>query len=235
MKITTVKTEKIIPLKLTLEQFLDKYIKVVKNKSVIVITSKVISIMENRLVASSQDKQKLIRHEADFLYKKKNKYDRYITTKFHAFISAAGIDESNGDGSFILLPKDPQKTAKFVHHYLTQKYKKKLGVIISDSRSMPLRTGAMGVAISFYGFLPIKDYVGDKDLFGREIKFEKANLVDGLASAAVLTMGECDEQTPIAVIEDVNFIDFYPNRPNARDLKNFYIPLEDDMFHPFYK
>jgi len=235
MKIRTIKTEKIIVGQTTLAKFLDKHIKKLQERSIVVITSKVISIIENRVESLSMNKDSLIKEEADFLTSKPNKYGRFATIKYNALISGAGIDESNGNGAYILLPENPQKTAKKIYQYLSIKFGiEKFGIIITDSRSMPLRVGAMGVAIGFSGFSPLKSYIGKEDIFGRKLKFEKANVVDALASAAVLAMGEGREQTPIAIIEDLEQINFNESKPSARDLKEFYVSMDDDIFHQFY-
>lgn len=233
MKISTIKTEKIFPGKILLEEFLDKYIKDLKEKSVVVISSKVISYIENRVVKKPANLQKLISEEADFVSKKKNRYGVKITIKHNAFLSNGGIDP--GVESYLLLPKDPQKTAKKFYTILSKKFNKNIGVIISDSRSLPLRAGSMGVAIGFYGFSPLKNYENKKDLFGERIGHCQVNLVDSLASIAVLAMGEGDEQTPICIIENIDSIVFGKNKPSSKELKDFYLTLENDKFHQFYR
>lgn len=235
MKITPIKTEKVTQNSAKLEDFLDKYIDHMTEKSIIVITSKIISIMENRVEPASIDISELIKREADYISNKPNKYGRFLTIKNHAFISAAGIDQSNGNGLFVLLPKNPQKTAKDVYNHFQNKFKtKQFGVLITDSHSVPLRLGTVGVAIGFWGFAPLNNYTGKKDLFGRKFVFEQANIADGLASAAVLVIGEGDEQTPLAVIEDLDFVKFKANYPTPKDLAEFYVTLDDDIFHQFY-
>lgn len=235
MIIKTIKTEKIVNNKIKLEKFLDKYIKDLKENSVIAFSSKVISIMEGRVVSKNENKDKLIAQEADYISSKENKYGRRTTIKYHALVSGAGIDESNGNGDYILLPSSPQKTAKKIYNYLDKRFKmQKFGVIICDSRSMPLRCGASGVAIGFWGFPPLKSYIGKEDLFGRKLQFERANIVDALATAAVLAMGEGNEQTPIALIKNFKNIDFNKKKPTNKELKDFYLSLDDDIFHQFY-
>lgn len=235
MNIKSIKTKKISAGEITLEKFFDEYIVDVKRNSVIVVTSKVISLIENRVAPLTTDLDELIHEEADYIGKKRNRYNRYTTVKFNALVSGSGIDQSNGDGSYILLPKDPQKTVRHIYNYLTKKFNvENFGVIITDSRSMPLRVGASGVAIGFWGFAPLKDYVGTEDIFGRKLQFEKANVVDALAAAAVLVMGEGNEQTPLAVIENLNFIDFKKASPTQIELDEFYISLDEDIFHQFY-
>src|SRR6266508_2193439 len=69
---------------------------------------------------------------------------------------------------------------------------------ITDSKTAPLRVGVTGVTLAYSGFQALNDYVGTKDLFGRAWRMIKVNVVDALATAAVLVMGEGSEQTPLA-------------------------------------
>ncbi len=123
----------------------------------------------------------------------------------------AGIDESNAEaGTVILLPKDPFASATRMRRFLKEKYGiRECGVLITDTRSVPLRIGTIGRAIGFAGFAPIRSYVGVKDLFGRESRVTVSNLADALAASAVAVMGEGAEQTPLAVVRDapVTFMD----------------------------
>ena len=66
---------------------------------------------------------------------------------------------------------------------------------------MPLRAGVTGVALGYAGFRGVRDYRGKKDLFGKKSRFTKSNIADALAAAAVLLMGEGDEQTPLVIIK----------------------------------
>lgn len=77
-----------------------------------------------------------------------------------------------------------------------------LAVIITDTRLVPLQTGTMGIALAWAGLDPLLNYIGTPDLFGRELKMTKANVVHALASAAVLAMGEGAEGRPLVVISD---------------------------------
>jgi len=66
----------------------------------------------------------------------------------------------------------------------------------------------MGYALAYWGFNPLRDYRGEKDIFGRVLKITQANVADALAAAAVAVMGEGRETTPLAVISDVDFLEF---------------------------
>lgn len=104
-----------------------------------------------------------------------------------------------------------------------------LGLIITDSMSLPLRRGAIGFALSWDGIDPLEDYRGTPDIFGRTIEIEMANRIDALAAAAVLEMGEGGEQMPIAVIRGLKGAKF-KNRPKKAD--QLIIEPEDDLFAP---
>ena len=120
MKVFPIKTHKIKPYKQNLFEILDKYLKSLSEGSILVITSKIISICQARVVKIKKaDKKELIKQEAEyFLPAEENKYNITLTIKNNLLIPTAGIDESNGNGYFILWPKDPQKTADEVRQYL---------------------------------------------------------------------------------------------------------------------
>jgi F420-0:gamma-glutamyl ligase len=94
---------------------------------------------------------------------------------------------------------------------------------------LPLRRGAVGFALAWDGFDPLRDYRGTPDLFGRSFEIEMANLADALAATAVLEMGEGTEKTPIVVLRGTKNIVF-KNRSHAKD--QLVVPPEDDLFAP---
>ncbi|MDP3883205.1 MAG: coenzyme F420-0:L-glutamate ligase [Candidatus Staskawiczbacteria bacterium] len=208
-----------------------------KEKSIIVITSKVVSIWEGRCIKIDEkiDKDDLIKKEADFyLEKHSEKYDVMLTIKDNILIPTAGIDESNAKGYYVLWPKNPFLSAKKIYDFVKKEFKlKQFGIIISDSHTTPLTAGIMGIGIAFFGFYPLRDYRGKKDIFGRKLKMSQTNLVDSLAASAVYEMGEGSEQTPIAVIEgvgDIKFGKFDFSKNNPIEIKT-----EDDIYYPLLK
>lgn len=208
-----------------------------EERTIVVITSKIVSICEDRVVKndSTVDKAELIRKEAQY-YIEDEKLTRWgltLTIKRNLLIANAGVDESNGNGNFVLWPKNLQKTTNDIWQHLKQKHRlKKLGVIITDSRLSPLRWGTLGVGLSWCGFVALKDYIGTPDVFGRTCKLTKSSILDGLAVAAVLCMGEGNEQTPIATITQVPFVRFMDQPPSKQELKNIQISREDDIYSP---
>ena len=102
-------------------------------------------------------------------------------------------------------------------------------VIITDSKSDMLRRGAIGFALAWDGIDPLRDYRGRADLFGRSIRIELANLIDALAAAAGLVMGEVAEHTPVVVIRDIPNI-VLKNR--SKKLDQLIVHPDEDMFSP---
>lgn len=236
MNVKTIKTKAIVVGDNLLE-IIDRNISELKNNSVVAITSKVVSICEGSVVKiGEKSKDSLIKKQADFYLPLKNKYNFFLSIKNNIMIPSAGIDESNGNGFYILWPKNPQNSANEIRAFLTKKFKiKNLGVIIVDSKTTPLRWGVTGVTISHSGFLALNNYIGTKDIFGKEFRVEKVNVADGLAASAVLIMGEGNEQTPIAIIEDIPFVNFQAKNPSGKELKELAISMEDDLYGQILK
>jgi F420-0:gamma-glutamyl ligase len=81
----------------------------------------------------------------------------------------------------------------------------------------------------------LNDYIGKKDIFDREMEMTKANVLDGLAAAAVLTMGEGNEQTPIAVITDLPFVQFSDSDPSKQEIDSINIAITEDIYSPIIR
>jgi len=209
--------------------FITDYIKKLPEKSVVVVTSKIVALSEKRTAIAEHigDKEKLIRAESDLAMPTKYVW---LTVKDGMVMASAGIDESNANSKLILLPKDSFKAARDLRNALRQKYGvRNLGVLITDSRTMPLRAGVTGVAVGYAGFRGIKDYRGTPDIFGRKFKFSRTNIADGLAAAAVLVMGEGNEQQPLAIIEKARME--FCDRVKRAEL---YIDIQEDMYRPLF-
>jgi len=229
MKVTAIKTN-IFREGDSLLSFVQTYVPRIVEGSIIAITSKVVSLAEGRVVVhgTAQETKRFIEKESEMAIQTKHVL---LTVSQGTLMANAGIDESNANGKLILLPKDSFKSAKKLWNTLRKTYKvKKLGIIITDSRTFPLRAGATGIALGYAGFKGIKDYRGTPDIFGRLFKVSRANVADGIAAAAVLGMGEGREQTPLVVIEGVKGLTF-TERVDRNEIK---IPIEDDMYLPLF-
>lgn len=236
MIVTAYKTGKMTT-RASLFPVLDRYLPKLTECSVVVVTSKIVSICQGRVVPNdgTVDKYELIRREADATIEdaKLKRWGVILTIKNNILIPNAGIDESNGNGSFILWPKDIHATAVTVWRYLRKKHNlKHLGVIITDSHTTALRWGTTGMGLAWAGFEALNNYIGHPDIFGRKLRVTKANVLDGLSAAAVLTMGEGREQTPLAVIRDCTLVTFQPRPPSKQEIASLRIALGDDIFSP---
>ena len=213
-----------------LAAFVTRYIRELKNGSILAVTSKIVALAEGRVVKikNKKEKERLIRAESEWQLKVLPKW--WLTVRDGTVVVNAGIDESNADGKTILLPKDSFKSADALRKKLKKKYKlKKLGVIITDSRTSALREGVTGVALGYAGFRGVKDYRGKSDIFGRKLMVTKTNIADSLATSATTVMGEGREQQPLAVIEGapVEFCE----RVNAQELR---IDIKYDMYRSLF-
>lgn len=209
--------------------FIVNYFKKIPEKSIIVITSKIVALAEKRTSNDNtpEAKEKLIRSESELAIRTKYVW---LTVKDGAIMASAGIDESNANGKLILLPKNSFKTARVIREKLREKYKlKNVGVLITDSRTIPLRAGVAGLAVGYAGFKGVRDYRGTPDIYGREFIFSRANVADSLATAAVFLMGEGKEQRPLAIIKDAP-VEFR-GKISCGEL---FIDIEEDMYRPFY-
>jgi len=211
--------------------FIDAYVKnIIAENDILVITSKIVALSEGRVMDVGDEKMRERVIKAESQYAMKTKYT-WLTIKDNTVMSSAGLDLSNGNGKTILLPKDSYESAKRVRNHLKKKYSlKNIGVLITDSRYLPLRAGIVGVSLGYAGFCGVRNYIGAKDLFGRRINFSKVDVADSLAMGAVLLMGEVDERKPLAIIKgaDVKFT----NNINRHELD---IDVKEDLYQPIFE
>jgi coenzyme F420-0:L-glutamate ligase/coenzyme F420-1:gamma-L-glutamate ligase len=135
----------------------------------------------------------------------------------------AGIDESNirhdpDDERVLLLPSDPDDSAKRLKARLEAVFGVSIGVIVNDSFGRPWRNGVVGVALGAAGVPALIDRVGAQDLFGRKLK------VTEIAFAASMLMGQAGEGRPVVIVRGVDLE--APERPAAALIR----PRERDLF-----
>ncbi len=216
-----------------LEQVLDRYVsELLREEVVLAITSKIISICQKRVVYKTVcSKEELIKREADAVVDVAHSI--CLTIKDNILIPSAGIDESNGNEVYILYPKDVQKTALSIWNYLKTKHCiKHLGILITDSNVTPMRLGVTGIALGWCGFKPLYSYVGKQDLYSNPLKVTQVNLLDALATSAVLVMGEGAEQTPMAIVNGAPKVHFLTRPPTVEEEKSVKISMEEDLYSP---
>lgn len=235
MKIKAIKTSRIEKPQ-DLNTFIDTFLPRLTECSIIVITSKIVSLCEGRVIAKNKiTKSNLIAQESDKIIPNLESNDKnIILTYTHGLlIPSAGIDESNGNNVFVLYPQNPFHSAFMIWDFLRKKHAlKNLGVIISDSHTTPLRKGVTGIALSWWGFNPLKSYVGSPDLFNHPLRVTHINIVDALAAAAVFEMGEGNECTPIAIIQEAPHITFDDKKHDRTEIS---IDPKEDLYRPLLK
>jgi putative folate metabolism gamma-glutamate ligase len=225
----------------SIEAILDRHLPCLSERSVVVVTSKIVSLCQNRVIAKDQvpDKKALVRQEADAYLDEEESHQRYgiyLTLKNKILIPTAGIDESNADGCYILYPKNIPETVNQIWRYLRERHGlSELGVVLSDSHTTPLRRGVTGIGLGWCGFFPLHDYIGQPDLFDKPLRVSMSNLLDGIASAAVLVMGEGNEKTPLCVLEGFPKIVFQDRAPTVEELALITIDPDQDIYEPILR
>jgi len=234
MQIVPIKTKIMYPPQDDLYKVLDQFLPVLQEKDVVIITSKILSIHQGHCIPinSVKNKNDLIKQEADIIIPNPEEEIILATIKDNILIPFAGIDESNGNGYYILWPQNPSQEAKKICQYLKQKFSlTDLAVIINDSYLTPMRTGVMGISIGFYGLEPVEDNRGKEDLFGRQIKVSQTNIVDTLSALGSLYMGETKQQIPIVVIRDTEMVQFTDRETHQK----ITFPAKEDIYYPLLK
>lgn len=153
---------------------------------------------------------------------------KLITETKHGFICAnSGIDKSNvpGERNVALLPDDPDRSAEEIREKIRRSTGCDVAVIISDTHGRPLRKGEINVAIGVAGIKALRDRRGESDLFGYVLRVKQTAIVDELASAAELVIGQADEGIPVAIIRGYDHLK--SENAKATDLIR---PKEEDLF-----
>lgn len=219
----------------TIFNLLDDALTELPERSVLVVTSKIIALCEGRTVpVHGTDLPALVRQEAEWYMPEAKAQHGYTFTLAHNMLTPnSGIDESNANGMYVRWPADPQASANDIRRYAVARFQlHEVGVIISDSNFLPLRWGAIGLALAYSGIEPVRSYADKTDLFGRSLKLTRTNVVDSLATTATFLMGEGAEQTPLAVLEDLPNVEFVRRDPTTKEITARHTPPSEDSFGP---
>lgn len=133
-----------------------------------------------------------------------------VETRHGLVIANAGIDQSNLDANdrgqrVLLLPLDPDDSARRIKQRLDAHFKADIGVVISDSAGRAWRLGTVGLAIGAAGVPALHDRRGEKDLSGHPLEVTETGFADAVAAAAVLVMGEAAEGRPVALVRGLTW------------------------------
>jgi len=177
-----------------------------RDGDVLVVTSKIVSKAEGRLVdvpaagpGRAAAREELLTAETARVVAQRGQ-TRIVQTHHGFVMAAAGIDASNVDASqMVLLPKDPDASARSLRAALRERAGIDVAVIVSDTMGRPWRNGLTEVARGLAGMAAIRDHRGEIDPYGNELQVTQTAVVDELAAAGELVKGKCD-QVPVAVV-----------------------------------
>jgi coenzyme F420-0:L-glutamate ligase / coenzyme F420-1:gamma-L-glutamate ligase len=173
---------------------------------VVVVTQKIVSKAEGRLVPIDPDEplahKVLVEQEAVRVLRRRG--ELVMTETRHGFVCAnAGVDLSNVERGFAaLLPVDPDRSARRIRDGLRARVGVDVGVIVSDTFGRTWRRGVTDIAIGAAGIAGIVDLRGTSDALGRELAVTEVCVADELAGAAELVMGKASG-VPVAVVRGV--------------------------------
>jgi coenzyme F420-0:L-glutamate ligase/coenzyme F420-1:gamma-L-glutamate ligase len=192
-----------------------------EDDDVVVVAQKVVSKAEGRIVriddyeASAKAREvagderdpreiEVILREAKRIVRERGPL--VITETRHGFICAsAGVDHSNASepGTLILLPLDPDASARSLRARLLELTGSTVAVIVTDSFGRPFRQGTTDVAIGIAGFEPILELRGTTDRIGYELRASRVAIADEIAGAADLTRGKA-EGVPVVIVRGLH-------------------------------
>jgi dehydro coenzyme F420 reductase / coenzyme F420-0:L-glutamate ligase / coenzyme F420-1:gamma-L-glutamate ligase len=191
---------------------------------VLVVTSKIVSKAEGRVVRA--DREAAIDAEAVRLVARRGE-TRIVETRHGLILAAAGVDASNTPpGTVVLLPEDPDASARGLRKGLRDRLGVNVAVLITDTLGRPWRNGQTDAAIGAAGFLPLRDHRGGTDTFGMPLEVTVAAVADELAGAADLVK-EKTKQIPVAIARGLAGLVTDADGPGARALVR---PSAEDMF-----
>ncbi|ROP30026.1 coenzyme F420-0:L-glutamate ligase [Couchioplanes caeruleus] len=176
-----------------------------RDGDVLVVTSKIVSKAEGRLVEVPADGPEREAARAEVLASETRRVvarrgPTAIVQTHHGFVmAAAGIDASNVDKThLVLLPESPDESARRLRAACAARGVR-VGVIVSDTMGRAWRNGLTDVALGAAGIEPFRDHRGEIDPYGNELQLTEMAVIDELAAAGELVKGKCD-QVPVAVV-----------------------------------
>src|SRR6185312_10723964 len=194
-----------------------------RDGDVVVVTSKIVSKAEGRLVA--MDREAAIASETVRVVAERGA-TRIVETPHGLVLAAAGVDASNVPAGVVaLLPKDPDASAAAIRGGLRERLGVDVAVVITDTMGRPWRNGLIDVAIGAAGIAAVDDHRGRTDKFGHTLEMTITAVIDEVASAAELVKGKLDA-VPVAIVRGLLFSPDVEN-VGARALVR---RAEDDMF-----
>jgi coenzyme F420-0:L-glutamate ligase / coenzyme F420-1:gamma-L-glutamate ligase len=195
-----------------------------RDGDILVITSKIVSKAEGRVVAVPREQA--IEAETARVVARRGA-TTIAQTRHGLVLAAAGVDESNtAPGTVVLLPEDPDESARRLRKAVAVRTGRTIGVVITDTMGRPWRNGQIDNAIGVAGVAAVRDYRGQADTFGNILEVTVAAVADEIAGAADLVKGK-SAGVPVAVVRGLAALVTEQDGPGARELIR---PAQEDMF-----
>ena len=205
----------------------------IEDGDVLVVTSKIVSKAEGRLVAVPEAdgpqreaaRAAILAAETARVVARRGP-TRIVQTHHGLVLAAAGIDASNVERDrLVLLPVDPDASARALRSELWARFGRRVAVVVTDTMGRPWRIGLTDVAIGVAGLGALRDYRGEHDPYGNELSVTQMAVADELAGAGELVKGKYD-QVPVAVVRGLGCT-AHGDGDGARVLVR---PADQDMF-----
>jgi coenzyme F420-0:L-glutamate ligase/coenzyme F420-1:gamma-L-glutamate ligase len=192
---------------------------------VLVVTSKIVSKAEGR-VRQAADREAAIDEESVRLVARRDTL-RIVENRLGLVMAAAGVDASNtAPGTVLLLPEDPDRSARALSDALKERYGVRVGVVVSDTFGRVWRAGLVDQAIGAAYLTPVQDLRGVADSHGNELAVTVTAVADELAAAGELVKGKLGG-VPVALVRGLGALVSEDPGPGARALLR---PSEQDLF-----
>ena len=203
-----------------------------RHGDILAVTSKIVSKAVGSQVAAA-DREQAITDETVRVVATRafpGGITRIVENRQGLVMAAAGVDASNTpDGTVLLLPVDPDASARALCTALRESTGLRLGVIITDTVGRPWREGQTDIAIGAAGVAVLDDLRGTDDAFGRRLDVTAAAVADEIAGAADLVKGKTSGN-PVAVVRGLGRLVGEPGEADARGATRLLRPSENDMF-----
>lgn len=200
---------------------------------VVVVASKIVAKAEGRLVAArdTAERDAVIRGETVRVVAERRRPDgtmlRIVENKLGLVMAAAGVDASDVPaGTALLLPEDPDTSARRLRRGLAARFGVRPGVIITDTTGRPWRRGVVDMAIGAAGIVVLADHRGRTDAYGRPLTVTVINVADEIAAVAELVKGKAAGR-PVAVVRGMAHAVTLEDGDGAASLIR---PPAEDMF-----
>ncbi|MFE7563523.1 coenzyme F420-0:L-glutamate ligase [Kitasatospora sp. NPDC057500] len=196
-----------------------------RDGDILLVTSKVVSKAEGRVLEAA-DREAAIDAETVRLVARRGS-TRIVENRNGLVMAAAGVDASNtAPGTVLLLPEDPDASARALRARLQRLTGRRLAVVLTDTFGRPWRNGLTDVAIGAAGLPVVEDHRGRTDSHGNELAQTVTATADELAAAADLVKGKATG-TPVAVVRGLGHLVTDEDGEGARPLIR---PAAEDMF-----